>query len=77
MSDGGYQEGKIRGKEGRGVERKKKKKRIYLLKFIYEGVPPTSGLKVAKYIPFFCKKERFFCYEWILMNPVMDNAAAR
>ena len=44
--------------KGGGEERKKKKKRIYLLKFIYEGVSPT--LKVAKYIPFFCKKKGSF-----------------
>ena len=51
-----------------GEERKKKKKKkIYLLKFIYEGVPPT--LKVAKYIPFAVNEAAVmdtYAVRWIL-----------
>ena len=59
--------------KGRGEKERRKKKRIYLLKLIYEGVPPT--LKVAKYIRFFVKKKKgsFAVNE----TAVMDNAAAR
>ena len=50
---GGYQEEKIRGKEGRGGRKKEEEKKD-LSAQVYthmKGVPPT--LKVAKYIPFF------------------------
>ena len=60
-----------RKRRRKGQRKKKKRKWIYLLMFIYEGVPPT--LKVAKYIPFFCKKNSSFA---VNEAAVMDTYAA-
>ena len=58
---GGYQEGKIRGKEGGEEERKKKKKKdLFAQVHTYMNACRQLDSESGKVHSFFCKKKKFF-----------------